>query len=60
MNQLIDGFIKRRQVHALVCYAAIGGAIAREKAIREGKRTGKVEQIEQCNRQWRALHEEFG
>ena len=36
------------------------GAIAREKAIKEWKRTGKIVLIEASNPEWRDFYEELG
>ena len=61
-NDLVDGFTKRHGVHRLVWYEACGDmavAIAREKAIKEWKRTWKIELIENANPEWRDLYAEL-
>jgi putative endonuclease len=61
-NDLVDGFTKRYGVHRLVWYEACGDmavAIAREKAIKEWKRTWKIGLIENANPEWRDLYAEL-
>ena len=61
-NDLIDGFTKRYRVHTLVWYEqceSMQTAIAREKAIKEWKRTWKIRLIETTNPQWRDLYEDI-
>ena len=58
-NDLVDGFTKKYRVHYLVWYEqyeTMAAAIAREKAIKEWKRTWKIELIETANPQWRDLY----
>ncbi len=48
-SRLVEGFTKRYGVHTLVWYevhATMDSAIAREKAIKEWKRTWKITLIE--------------
>jgi putative endonuclease len=62
-SDVADGFTKRYQVHMLVWYElhpTMQSAIAREKAIKEWKRTWKLELIEKANPQWRELSEDLG
>ena len=59
-NDLADGFTKRYRVHMLVWYELHGtmqSAIAREKAVKEWKRSWKLELIEKTNPQWQDLYE---
>ena len=61
-NEIVDGFTKRYQIHTLVWYelcADMDSAIAREKAMKEWKRTWKIELIEKTNPQWRDLYEDI-
>ena len=61
-NDQVEGFTKRYGVHKLVWYEicdADGVAIAREKAIKEWKRTWKIELIEKANPEWRDLYAEL-
>jgi putative endonuclease len=61
-NDLIDGFTKRYRVHTLVWYEqceSMQTAIAREKAIKEWKRTWKIRLIETTKPQWRDLYEDI-
>ena len=54
-NDSADGFTKRYRVHDLVwyeCHDTMHGAIAREKAIKEWKRTWKITLIEKGNPRW--------
>lgn len=58
-SDLVAGFTRKYGVHQLVWYelhAAMHEAIAREKAIKEWKRTWKIELIEQSNPQWLDLY----
>ena len=60
-NDLVEGFTKRYGVHTLVWYEvheSMVSAISREKAIKEWKRTWKLELIEKGNLGWRDLYEE--
>ena len=59
-NDLVEGFTKRYRVHSLVWYQShdtMEGAIAREKAIKEWKRTWKLGLIEKDNPRWLDLYE---
>ena len=59
-NDLVEGFTKRYRVHSLVWYKShdtMEGAIAREKAIKEWKRTWKLGLIEKDNPRWLDLYE---
>jgi putative endonuclease len=61
-NDLVEGFTKRYRVHMLVWYEvceSMHAAIAREKAIKEWKRTWKIELIEKSNPEWRDLYEDI-
>jgi putative endonuclease len=58
-NDLVEGFTKKYRVHTLVWYERhdnMESAIAREKAIKEWKRTWKLEIIEKTNPGWRDLY----
>ena len=58
-NVLVDGFTKKYRVHHLVWYEqheTMITAIAREKAIKEWKRSWKIELIETTNPHWRDLY----
>ena len=62
-SRLVEGFTKRYGVHRLVWYevhATMVSAIAREKAIKEWKRTWKIALIERSNSQWRDLYKGLG
>jgi len=55
----VEGFTKTHQVHSLVWFERHGtmeSAILREKAIKEWKRTWKIELIEKANPYWRDLY----
>ena len=58
-NDQVDGFTKKYRVHDVVWFEqheSMVAAIAREKAIKEWKRTWKIELIETTNPQWRDLY----
>ena len=58
-NDVVEGLTKRYRVHTLVWYEvhqAMESAICREKAIKEWKRTWKIELIEHVNPEWRDLY----
>ena len=58
-NDLVEGFTRRYRVHHLVWYEQYGdmpAAIAREKAIKEWKRSWKIRLIESMNPEWRDLY----
>ena len=61
-NDSVEGFTKRYGVHMLVWYETCGimeTAIAREKAMKEWKRSWKIRLIEQMKPTWRDLWEEL-
>jgi putative endonuclease len=56
----VEGFTKKYGVHDLVWYELYEDmltAIAREKMLKEWKRTWKLELIEKMNPQWKDLYE---
>jgi putative endonuclease len=58
-NNCADGFTKKYGVHLLVWFevhSEIGSAIAREKTLKEWKRSSKLELIERDNPDWRDLY----
>ena len=58
-SDLIDGFTKKYEVHALVYYEiseSIESAIAREKTLKNWHRKWKCELIERQNPMWRDLY----
>jgi putative endonuclease len=58
-SDLVDGFTKKYRVHRLVWYEqheTMASAILREKAIKEWKRSWKIELIETTNPHWRDLY----
>ena len=62
-SDVADGFTKRYQVNMLVWYElhpTMQSAIAREKAIKEWKRTWKLELIEKTNPDWSDLSKDLG
>jgi len=57
---IVDGFTKRYGVHRLVWYEVhemMGGAIGREKAIKEWNRAWKLPLIEATNPEWEDLYD---
>jgi putative endonuclease len=55
----VEGFTKAHRVHALVWFElhdTMESAILREKAIKEWKRSWKLELIEEANPYWRDLY----
>jgi putative endonuclease len=61
-NDMADGFSKRYRVHTLVWYEVhetMESAIQREKAIKEWKRSWKLEMIEKNNPKWLDLYPEL-
>jgi len=57
-SDLIDGFIKKYQVHDLVYYeeySDVYDALSREKRIKIRKRNWKIELIEKSNPDWKDL-----
>lgn len=58
-SDAVEGFTKRYGVHMLVWYEVhenMESAIAREKAIKEWKRSWQLELIEAANPSWRDLY----
>jgi putative endonuclease len=58
-NNVVEGFTKRYGIHLLVwyeLYPMMESAIQREKAIKEWKRSWKLELIEKVNPQWQDLY----
>lgn len=58
-NHFVPGFTKRYGIDILVWYEMherMDSAIAREKALKEWKRSWKLQLIEQSNPQWRDLY----
>ncbi|HET7932349.1 MAG TPA: GIY-YIG nuclease family protein [Rhodanobacteraceae bacterium] len=56
----VSGFTRRYRVHHLVWFeqhATMEAAIAREKAVKEWKRTWKLELIEKHNPYWHDLYD---
>ncbi len=61
-HDLVEGFTKRYGAHRLVWYephSSMESAIRREKAMKEWKRTWKLELIERMNPDWRDLYEDL-
>jgi putative endonuclease len=61
-SDLVEGFTKRYGVHTLVWFEQHGSmdsAIAREKALKEWKRSWKLDLIETRNAGWRDLFEDI-
>ena len=61
-NDVIRGFTSRYGVHTLVWYEtheSMESAITREKAIKEWKRSWKLELIERNNPTWRDLYNDI-
>ena len=61
-QELVEGFTKRYGVHTLVWYEpheTMVAAIAREKALKEWKRSWKLELIEKHNPDWQDLGNEL-
>ncbi|MBN1594452.1 GIY-YIG nuclease family protein [candidate division FCPU426 bacterium] len=61
-NDLVEGFTKRYRVHDLVWYEiheSMEIAIAREKAMKEWKRSWKIELIEKENPEWLDLYDKL-
>jgi len=58
-NDLVEGFTRKYGVHALVWYElheTMESAIQREKAIKNWKRSWKINSIEKNNPQWLDLY----
>jgi len=58
-NNLVEGFTKRYGIHLLVWYGlhpAMESAIQREKAMKEWKRSWKLETIAKNNPEWLDLY----
>ena len=61
-NDLVEGFTKEYQVHALVWYEVhqtMESAIVREKNIKAWKRLWKLELIEKSNLDWHDLYDQI-
>ena len=61
-NDFVDGFTKRYGVHVLVWYEVhetMRSAIAREKALKNWKRSWKLGLIETANPDWLDLYSEL-
>ncbi|MDH5543414.1 MAG: GIY-YIG nuclease family protein [Nitrospinota bacterium] len=61
-KKITKGFTSKYNVNRLVYYevcSTIKDAIAREKQLKAGSRSKKVELIESDNREWRDLSEEW-
>ena len=61
-SDLVEGFTKDYQVHALVWYEVhetMESAIAREKNIKAWKRLWKLELIERFNLEWNDLYDQI-
>lgn len=60
-NNVVEGFTKKYCVHNLVWYEEsqnAESAIAREKQMKEWKRSWKVKRIEEINPAWKDLYDE--
>ena len=58
-NDVVPGFTRKYRVHNLVWFEqhdSMMSAIAREKALKEWKRTWKIELIDRTNPGWRDLY----
>ena len=58
-NNMVEGFTKRYGVHQLVWYelhASMESALAREKRLKDWKRSWKLELIEKNNPDWQDLY----
>ncbi|MDR7098778.1 putative endonuclease [Lysobacter niabensis] len=58
-HDAVEGFTKKYRVHTLVWFeqhATMVSAISREKAIKEWRRSWKVDLIEETNPSWRDLY----
>ena len=61
-EKLVDGFTKKYNIVKLVYYEVfsdIENAILREKQIKGGSRTKKIELIENMNKEWKDLYDEL-
>jgi len=61
-EKLVDGFTKKYNIVKLVYYEVfsdIENAILREKQIKGGSRTKKIELIENMNEEWKDLYDEL-
>ena len=61
-NDLVEGFSKKHGCHTLVHYEQcdeIAGAILREKQMKKWNRAWKLRLINQHNREWKDLSEEW-
>ena len=61
-NDVVESFTKRYRVHDLVWFEmhpSMESAIGREKALKNWKRTWKIELIEKDNPEWRDIYSEL-
>ncbi|VAX09759.1 Excinuclease ABC, C subunit-like [hydrothermal vent metagenome] len=61
-NHVVEGFTRKHGVHTLVWYEmheTMNAAIGREKAIKNWKRSWKINVIEEMNPDWRDLYSEL-
>lgn len=61
-EKLVEGFSKRYNITKLVYYEIfkdVENAILREKQIKGGSRAKKLKLVEQTNRDWRDLYDDF-
>jgi putative endonuclease len=61
-HDLVDGFTKKYDVHALVyheAHSSIEDAITREKQIKKWNRAWKLRLIEEMNPEWNDLYEQI-
>jgi len=61
-NNLVKGFTKKYNIHALVYYEvcpSMEAAILREKQIKSGSRKNKIKLIEENNPLWLDLYDEL-
>ncbi len=59
---VVEGYTKKYKVHTLVWYemhVTMDAAIRAEKALKEWKRSWKLELIEEKNPEWKDLYEEL-
>jgi putative endonuclease len=62
INNIVEGFTKRYNVHRLVCYEmheSMESAITREKRLKNWKRKWKLELIESINPTWLDLYDKI-
>lgn len=61
-NDVIEGFTRKYQVHALVYYESyrdVQDALAREKRLKKWKRQWKIDLIEKENPRWNDLYDQI-